>query len=130
MAGEILADWPKEDIPDEDTLYMRIHSMWFDEDGKIIPKAFQNHGSGMSTNWSKYATAEQTQDEVARYGKNPEDNAVGAFVVGNVREIPEQSVEYTPMPDNRAHTDVLDEKDNEVRVLLRRECKLVIRLQD
>ncbi len=128
MVGEVLTGWPKEHIPDEDTLYMRIHRTWFDEDNKIIPKAFQNHGGGMSTNWSKYSTAEQTRDEVAMYGKNPEDNAVGAFIVGNVREIPRQSVEHTPTPDNRAHTDVPGEKDNEVRVLLRRQCKLVIRL--
>lgn len=47
--------------------------------------------------------------------------------VGEVRGIPEQIVKHTPdlEDNNRAHTDVFGEKDEEVRVLFGRITKLI-----
>ena len=107
--------WPIESIPNEDSLFMRVHRTWFTPDGSIIPRAFQNHGGGMSTDWSRFSTATETRGR-----KSPIDNAVVSMEVGLVRAVPGQTVEHTPLADNRAHTDVRGEKDEEARVLLRR----------
>ena len=74
-------------------------------------------GSGMSTDWEKYATAEQTRHR----GRQPAENyAVIELVAGEVRGVPEQTVVHTPNRelDNRAHTDVFGEKTPEVRLKL------------
>ena len=96
---------------------MRVHNM-YRKNGSVAPGAFRDQGNGMSTNWAKYSTPESTQEQA----KIPSDNAVISFVVGEVRLIPSQSVVHTPdiERDNQAHTDVIGEKDTEVRLKLKR----------
>ena len=48
--------------------------------------------------------------------------------VGEVRGIPGQSVDHSPLAENRAHTDVRGEKNEEVRLLLRRAAAVVVPL--
>ncbi len=110
-------DWPIEIIPDNDKLFMRIHETWI-QSGEPMPGVFKNHGSGMSTDWNKYSTPEET----LKRARIPSKNAVIQMQVGDVRKIPGQQVQHTPLPDNRAHTDVLGEKDRdpEVRIKFRR----------
>jgi hypothetical protein len=119
-----MIEWPKEDIPDTDFLYMRVHEMWR-RNGSVSPGAFKNHGRGMSTDWSEYATPVETR---ARAKIAPEKNAVVKMNVGDVCSVPGQTVEHTPdeVNDNRAHTDVLGEKDEEARVKLRRISTVVL----
>lgn len=124
--------WPVEDIPAEALLYMRVHKMWC-RDGDVLPGAFSNHGDdtgrpGMSTDWEKYSTPEDTRNRTKR---DPLNYGVVKMIAGRVRGIPDQTVEHTPVhPDNRAHTDVFGDKDSnpEVRVLLRRASDWAIRL--
>ena len=92
-----------------------------------MPRAYDEHGGGMSTNWNKYATAEQTRQQVANVlhpktgqPKNPADFAVLGFNAGRVREIPDVGVQHTPLPDNRAHTDVTGTSPAQARVKLGR----------
>lgn len=100
--------WAKEEIPDEDFLFLRVHKSLIRLDGTAAPRVFQCHGGGMSTNWSKYATPEKTRDEVSKWGKKPANYSVLALVAGEVRAIDGLEVEHTPdvENDNRAHTDV------------------------
>ncbi len=116
--------WQPEQIPNRDRLFMRIDKTWRKKDGSIAPSGFQNRGAGMSTDWVKYATPQETR----RRAKQPGHNAVVTLHVGSVRELPEQQVEHTPDVEraNRAHTDVFGEKDEEVRIMLRRIAEIVI----
>ncbi len=103
---------------------MGVHRTWLKPDGEVWPGVFKNHGDGMSTDWSRYSTPEQTRDR----RRKPQENLVVQMEVGNVRSIPGQSVEHTPLPENRAHTDVCGEKNEEARLLLRRSATIVVAL--
>ncbi len=89
--------------------------MWVKSDGAVSPSAFKDRGDSMSMDWSRYSTPEEARDRA----REPLDNGVLSFVAGYVREIPLE-VTHAPVPENRAHTDVLGTKDEEVRVKLRR----------
>jgi hypothetical protein len=120
-SSDTVSSWPQEPIPDEDKLFMRVHRQWT-RNGNPIPGAFQDHGGGMSTNWAKYSTPEET----LRRAPKPEENGVLKMQVGTVRAIPNQTVEHTPEITNRAHTDVFGMKDEEVRLKFTRICKWVV----
>ncbi len=116
--------WPKEDIPDTHRLFMRVHIKTYTHNGLPVAGAFKNHDGGMSTDREKYATAADTR---ARGRKLASEYGVVQVLAGKVREIPSQTVEHKPLyPDNRAHTDVLGEKDEEARTLLRRFSSWII----
>jgi hypothetical protein len=99
---------------------MRIHKNHVDGD-RIILLAFKKHGVGMSTEWEKYSTAEETRERAREFGKDPGAYGVVAFVTGEVRAIPGHSVVHSPTR-NRAHTDVIGPQSEESRVLLSRIC--------
>ena len=127
MADEL--GWPVEQIPDADSVFMRAHRDYF-RDGELQPGLFQPHGQGMSVNWDRYASAEETKQQAR---KDPDHNAVISMPVIHIRQIDDLRVEHTPEPTNRAHTDVfgLPQKGEhlaEVRVLLRRISKIEIPL--
>jgi len=116
VANEIEPKWEGEEIPDEDFLFMRVHRDYWDDEGEPIPKAFRNHPKkigGMSTDWQKYSTPEETRQR----GREGAANIVIQLLTGTVRKIPDQSVVHTPdiENNNRAHSDVLGEKTTEVR---------------
>jgi hypothetical protein len=119
-----MTQWPVEEIPDEHSLLMRVHKGHIKPDGSLGPGAFKNRGDGMSTDWDRYSTPEETLHRA----KNPKENGVIEMMVGKVRTVPEQKVEHTPMTENRAHTDVFGEKnkDPEVRTQLRRISQWVV----
>ena len=131
MANEIALNWQSEDIPDNDFLYMRVHKNWFQPKQNIVG-LFKNHGEGMSTDWSKYATPLETRERVVQFGKTPENFAVIKMLVTNVREIENQIVKHTPDEPNRnrAHTDILGEKDAEIRLKFSRIFEIVIKIED
>lgn len=91
----------KEEIPDEDQLFYRIHKSYIVK-GVLTPGAFQEKGGSMSTDWSKYSNAQLLLSRA----KNPNDNGIVKFIVGSVRNI-ELTVEHAPLPENRSHTDVI-----------------------
>lgn len=90
-------------------------------DGAISASAFKDRGDSMSTDWSRYSTPEQTQARA----KTPEQNGVVSLVAGDVRDVTLE-VAHSPLESNRAHTDVIGPKDEEVRVRLRRLAKTEI----
>ena len=123
--------WESEAIPDTARLFMRVHRQNIDENGKLKPGAFRNlpkelPGSGMSTDWEKYTTPDETQQRA----RTPADNAVIQLLCGDIRNIPGQTVVHTPNRElnNRAHTDVFGEKTPEVRLKLMAIYQMVIPL--
>jgi hypothetical protein len=117
--------WPVEQIPNEHFLFFRVHRNYM-QFGEDIPfGVFRDQEGGMSTDWDKYSTAEQSQ----KRAKVPEDNGVLRLNVGGVREITPLSVEHGPEPLNRAHTEVLgDKKAPQVRLKLQRLAEWAIRI--
>lgn len=118
-----MTDWPSEEIPDDNRLFMRVHERWRDDSG-IAPAAFRNHNDGMSTDWEKYSVAQETRLRA----RVPAKNAVVSLLAGEVRCVPGQNVQHTPDVENknRAHTDVFGDKDVEARLKLRRIAKVEI----
>jgi hypothetical protein len=115
--------WPVEEIPDEDFVFLRVHKS-FMEFGEDTPKGiFKDHEGGMSTDWDKYSTAQNTQSRA----KCPSDNGVLKLNVGGVGAISGLSVVHEPLPANRAHTEVFGEKNVKSRLLLQRLSEWVIR---
>ena len=108
--------WPTEIVPDEGFLFMRVHKNMI-KDGKPSMSVFVNHGAGMSTDWEKYSTPEQT---AGRGRGSPENYGVVGMLTGDVRQVPGQSVVHTPKDENRARTDVAGVKEEEARMKLRR----------
>lgn len=106
-------DWPTEEIPDADTLYLRVHQRSA-PGGDLLPGAFRDHEGGMSTNWQKYCP---TAAEARNKARNPALNGVVSLLVQAVRKVP-LSVKHTPLITDRSHTDVIGEKDAEARAKL------------
>lgn len=104
-----------EQIPNEDSLYYRVHKSFVIE-GKIIPGVFKERGDGdskgMSTDWAKYSTAK----EALSRSKVPNDNGILQAIVGEIRSVG-LAVEHAPLPDNYSHTNVkgLDADSTELR---------------
>jgi hypothetical protein len=127
--------WPIEDIPDVDLLFMRVHKSDI-QNGNPIPGVFRNRGTGdqegMSTDWNRHSTAEQTKLRANR----PEwRGGVIEMSVGAVRKIPHQNVVHAPLPDNRAHTNVKGLKSGgvegtQVRYLFMRVWRWAIEYKD
>jgi hypothetical protein len=119
--------WPIEEIPDEDSLYRRIHRVHL-RHGDIDAAAFTNTkgDNRMSLDWAKYSTALQARDRA----RDPGANAIAVLEAGRVRGLPGQMVEHAPVEDNRAHSSITGEKTPRVRLELKRLCSLVIPMQD
>lgn len=77
----------------------------------------------MSTDWDKYSTPEEA---CLRATDLPTTEfAVVALPVGEVRSL-SQLVDHDPLPANRAHTNVIGEKDEEVRLKLARMAQVLL----
>ena len=120
-------DWPQEQIPDRDDMFMRAHWMFF-RARHLQPGVFRSHDGGMSADWDKYSSAEETRQRA----KTPQDNAVISLSAGSIRNINTLNVQHTPEPTNRAHSDVTGfpegEDFTEIRVLLLAASNIVIAL--
>lgn len=114
-----------ENIPDAGQLFMRVHKNFCIDGQSILPGVFRDHEGTMSTDWSKYSIAEQTKSR----GRIPEDNGVIVLSsVGDIRKKQPLMVNHSPIyPSNRAHTDVVGDKDEEVRIHLKRHSQWVVR---
>jgi hypothetical protein len=125
VADEVTLPWEKEDVPDDDLLYRRVHHEKLYRDGRPRPAAFTDYKGGMSTDWQKYSNPEQTRSRATNRPQN--EFAVVEFTAGQARHL-NQLVEHDPLSDNRSHTNVVGEKDEEVRRLLSRLCRISLPL--
>lgn len=126
--------WLKEEVPEGDTLYMRVHETFLRNSPENIPPGvFKNRpteSDGMSVNWERYClTAHDAQNKA----NEPLKNAVIKAVAGEIRTVPGQTVEHTPIqltaprPD-RSHCDVLGVKTTEARAKLSSVFRWAIKL--
>lgn len=124
----------EDPIPDDHILYYRVHKGLIGSDDVVSLKAFKEQGEGdakgMSTNWSKYATAQLTKEQAADNGKLPEDYGIVSFIVGELKTI-KLKVKHKPLPNNQSHTNVNglpdSMKDTEIRLNLRKIYKWKIK---
>jgi hypothetical protein len=123
MADSAINNWPKEEIPDQDSLFMRVHRTNA-PDGELAPGAFRDIGRGMSTDWQKYSTPDETRARA----KAPHKVGVIGMVAGGVRGCG-LLVEHDPIPVNRAHTEIVGIKSTEVRFKLLRLARWVLPLE-
>jgi len=119
--------WSKEEIPNSDGLLLRVHKQYVDNDGEPNLGAFSpkpDGAPGLSVNWEKYATAEETRQAAHR----PHLNGVVRLITGDVRFIPNTAVEHEPVCDNRAHSEIVvsSPEDDEHRLKLKRRAAWVI----
>jgi hypothetical protein len=118
-------DFPIENIPDADSVFMRAHKDYI-RGGDLVPGVFREQDGGMSVDWDKYASPQDTKGRA----KNPANNAVLSLSVGGIRKIRDLDVKHTPEPNNRAHSevDLPDDREEltEARLLLRRLAAIVI----
>ena len=89
--------------------------------------AFKDRDGAMSTDWEKYSTVVQARNRA----RVPGDNAVVSFSAGDLRTKADLVVVHSPDVErnNRAHTEVKGEKDEEVRLILTRLMKWSLGLQ-
>jgi hypothetical protein len=111
-------DWPVEEIPDPDVLFMRVHKSYA-QAGELQPGAFRDHGGGMSVNWAKYCDPAGAR----ALSKTPSDNGVISFPsAGQVRAVGEPGLRVVHEPDrerpDRSHTEVFGNKSAAVRAAL------------
>ena len=86
--GDAVIRWPKDEIPDDCILYLRVNKANRDRGGDLIPRAFlpQPIGAdGLSTNWGKYAGAIASRFEVRNilHPKTGERRALARASVAN-----------------------------------------------
>lgn len=130
--------WENESIPDTDKVYCFIHSLSNvnSKTGKPRAAAFHNtpkQGDNLSCDWEKYSTPHETRLRIGKQFKtgttefkNPELFGVIEFKTGVLRmEDYRQKVEHNPIfnhpeiigtPNNRAHSIIIGEKDEEIRL--------------
>ena len=125
--------WEAEYIPDESGTYMRAHSTFF-RDQILLPGVFNKRGGGMSVDWEKYSTPEETRQ---RANGDPLANAVIRLPAVGIRDINDLDVthtpDHTPGSPNRAHSDVVGIPEGgveltEIRASLLDIAKIVIGL--
>ncbi len=126
MVDQVSPVWERESIPDGDLLHRRVHRKLINASGGIRAGAFTDYKGDMSTDWSKYASPQETSRRGT--GFHREEFAVVSILVGEVRHLG-QLVEHDPLPENRAHTNVIGEKNAEVRLKLARMCRIVITME-
>jgi len=110
-----------EFIPDEALLYKWFPPSKVDANGRPYAEAFEDRGSGMSTSWSKYCTAEECRATC----KQPHRMTVIALQTGAVRAEPlPLAVVHSPrvwvgrQRQGLAHADVYGIKTAKVQVKL------------
>jgi len=136
--------WDKEIIRSSAALFCYVHKSAVNKKDKIpYERAFRNtpfeEGTNLSSDWDKYSTAEATRLLLARQPKNggefknPEDYYVVKLNVGEILEkIPTQQIEHDPiqnqppLPDNRAHSIIIGEKNEKARLTFVDICEWAI----
>lgn len=142
--------WPVEPIPDEDDLYFHVHhqKIGYDEEGLPVLKesALTNTpetGPNKSCDWSEYSTPEATWALLGkqyRHGKTEFKNPDHFFVYSHSvsawrtvheksKDFAEQTVNHDPIettsegvgsPNNRAHSIIIGDKKDKLRVVMAR----------
>lgn len=143
---ESLAEiWPKEPIPHTDSLYCYVHKSAVNKKDRMpFERAFRNTpfnpgSTNLSSDWSFYSTPEETRQLIGKQknykgeNKNPDDYFIVALLVGEIYgTFQNQEVLHDPvqnhheLPDNRAHSIIVGEKNERERYDFVKICGWVI----
>lgn len=113
--------WQQEHIPDEDRVYRRVHRKHMQFGEPVPPMVFRD--VEMSVDWNRYSTPEESRDRA----RVPADNGIVSLGVGRVREVLPLEVSHAPLDANRAHSLVIGEKNERVRLQLSRRYRWEMR---
>lgn len=130
--------WPKEEIPLQDKLFIRVHKQNINpKTGLPRPAAFKNtpaSGPSLSSDWERYTTPEKSRELIGKQYKkgttdfkNPLFFFIVSVIVKNIYNLNcNQLIEHTPKyqnpepigdPNNRAHSSITGDKtDEEIRL--------------
>lgn len=92
--------FPVEDIPDPAVLFRWLYPGSVAAGRRIKPNAFRMQGSGVSTYWKEYSTAEWCKSQCR------DDVGVLRVVAGEARLEGFQVVHTPRAPHNRSHADI------------------------
>lgn len=109
----------------EDGLFRAVHPRWIQEDGLIAPGAFQNNSRPVPTNQMSVG-AEQlaAPEQVLAQFPWSDEGCVARITAGTCWDL-EQTVEHSPIAAFAAHSDVVGEKDDLVRLKFADACERV-----
>ena len=96
------SEWPVEYIPNPARLFLRVHRNQC-PDGRLHTGVFVEHEDGMSTDWEKYSTPEESRARAAR----PELTGIVTLIAGVVRSIDGMDALHAPETNNRAHSNIV-----------------------
>ena len=102
MACQVV--YPVEHIPGQDSLYRRVPRGWLTTAGELHPGVLRVEGDGISADWEKYSSPEESRSRAT----SPETTGIIGLLTGDVRSVPGLDVLHSPLPENRAHSNVVD----------------------
>jgi hypothetical protein len=109
-----MSEWPIEEIPDSDKLYMRVHvnSLIGPEKKDMHPGIFREREGSVSVDWEQYSTPEESRLRAPK----PLSNGIIALKTGEVRSIEDLQVKHDPdlSRNNRSHSGIYG-VDDEIR---------------
>lgn len=106
-----------EHIPDEDSLYRRIHPEQLKPNGEISSAAFK--GDETSVDWEKYTTPKKTLKGFFRHHL--------ASILAGIPRQKGQEVKHNPTEENQAHSLIIGHKTKSISRFLSRNSILIIR---
>ena len=109
----------KEEIPDDDYLYRRIHPDHYDSDADKISSAAYKGGYETSVDWSKHTT---TAKSISKY---PAHHL--ASIQAKIPRSKEQKVEHNPSLRNYAHSLIIGKKTTPIARYLAENSTLVVK---
>jgi len=107
--------WEIEHIPNEAATFMRAHRDHI-RNGDLQPGVFQVRNGGMSVDWDKYSSPQDTRQR----GREPLANAVISLSVLKIRAIEDLDVKHSPIlpPEspNRSHSNVTGIPESRIKL--------------
>ncbi len=114
--------FPRALTPD-DLFYRALQPIWIKPGDTISSAAFSNPSASrrMSVDWAEKSTPVETFQRWERWGPA---RGVASLPFGVCRDNG-QTVEFTPTPENEAHSDVIGQKGDRIRKNLAKGAKLI-----
>ena len=112
----------------EDTFYRVIRGLHLKDDGRISPGAFcKTSGTNrMSADWSERSTPQESIDRFHQW----DDRKAVASITAETCWNKDQSLDFKPLPNNPAHSEVVGTDSNSLRKQLARQAIIVCELND
>ena len=120
-------EFPRQ-LVGEDKLYRVIRGLHLKDDGRISPGAFSKTTGTirMSVDWSEKSTPQESIDRFPQW----DDRKAVASVTAETCWEQKQSLDYKPLLDNPAHSEVVGYDSNSLRKKLARQAKIVYEIPD